>query len=112
MTYPAEGAYVRSKRPKASKAHHCCECGQGIVPGAVYECRTVFQDHEKPMRFKMCLDCVELARLLGEDLCHLVGLDDAALIAIEDGKHLSIAESYFKRLDRMAGWSQVVNPTP
>jgi hypothetical protein len=44
------------KKPKAIKAHKCCECGGEIQPGEVYHYHSGIWEGE-PFSFKVCIDC-------------------------------------------------------
>ena len=48
-----------TSRPKARKPHECCECGEAIPAGAVYERLTGVWDGDAAT-FKTCASCVEI----------------------------------------------------
>lgn len=64
--------------PVAHKTHICCECGGVIKLFETYERASGIWDGE-PMRFKTCLDCVEMRKELseGEEQWYYGGLWEA-----------------------------------
>lgn len=60
-----EGPAVSSSQVvKARKAHRCCECGEVIRPGALYECYSGCWDGSWA-RYRTCLPCMRIR----DDLC-------------------------------------------
>lgn len=59
-------AYVHA-RPKARKAHKCCECHGVISKGEIYHRHSGIWDGE-PGRWKRCTDCEDLVDLI--DSCN------------------------------------------
>ena len=59
--------------PKARKEHTCCECGEPIKPGEVYEYATGSYDGQID-HYKTCVPCTRIRR---DFCCGIMGLREA-----------------------------------
>ena len=50
-----------ARTPRARKKHKCCECGDDIQPGDLYEnFRGMFPEHDSWSQYKTCARCVNV----------------------------------------------------